>query len=50
MNVIGDQEDKEPIQATAEKGEQLVNKAIEEVTRLVQGMLDGTVRHEITGL
>jgi creatinine amidohydrolase len=50
MDVIGDQEDKEPIQATAEKGQRLVDKAIEEVANLVQGMLEGTIKHQVTGL
>ena len=50
LDVVGDQEDKEPIQATAEKGRLLVEKAITEVANLAQSMLDGTTQHEITGL
>ncbi|RMF90144.1 MAG: creatininase family protein [Nitrospinota bacterium] len=50
LDAVSDQEDGEPAYGTAEKGKLLAEKAIEEVTRFVQGMIDGTIRHEITGL
>jgi len=40
-DVMGDQEDKEPLEATAEAGQALVDEAIRQVTAYMQGMIDG---------
>ena len=43
LDALGDQEDKEPTHAPEGKGRRLVEKAIEEVTELVKGIIEGEV-------
>lgn len=50
LDAVKDQEDTEPSVGTAEKGKLLAERAIEEVAKFVQGMIEGKIRHEITGL
>ena len=47
LDVMHDQEDKEPLQATAENGQALIEIAINNVATFVQGMIDGTEIAEI---
>ena len=50
MEAVADQEDDAPAMATAEQGKQLADKAVDEVAKFLQFMIDDVVKHEITGL
>jgi len=39
---MADQEDKEPLEATAEAGQAMIDSIVEGVSRFVAGIIDGT--------
>lgn len=47
QDAMQDQEDKEPLEATAEAGQKMIDEIVKQVARYVSGMIDGTNMVEI---